>query len=316
MGQATVGDGEVRYGDGRVDGISGTAAYAMAADGTRIVRTALAFQGVDAFGQALEPGRVSLELDGDLLRANADLVAPGVRATLTAVGSVRDLDQPVALSATGTADVAWLLVLLPLLPDAAGAAGELDFTLTGRVAEPLQVAQAKDRLAAALVSRLTLDGTVGVQLRAAVRLRGALDPGRLAGLPEPLRAMLGGGVLQVQIGGADATPLGLRIGQAEDGVAVAVTTGPSLIPRCRASCTGGMRSQCARTYRSRAATAVRIPGCPGGSTGTPHAASLRAAQGATRSRAGPPCWLPGQPPPCHSGGSILHADRGSNFKAD
>ena len=30
------------------------------------------------------------------------------------------------------------------------------------------------------------------------------------------------------------------------------------------------------------------PGCPGGPTGTPHAASLRAAQGATRSRAGPP----------------------------
>ena len=29
------------------------------------------------------------------------------------------------------------------------------------------------------------------------------------------------------------------------------------------------------------------PGCPGGPTGTPHAASLRAAQGATRSRAGP-----------------------------
>ena len=47
------------------------------------------------------------------------------------------------------------------------------------------------------------------------------------------------------------------------------------------------------------------PGCPGGSTGTPHAASLRAAQGATRSRAGPPYWLPRQPPPCHSGGSIL-----------
>ena len=31
------------------------------------------------------------------------------------------------------------------------------------------------------------------------------------------------------------------------------------------------------------------PGCPGGPTGTPHAASLRVAQGATRSRAGPPC---------------------------
>ncbi len=30
------------------------------------------------------------------------------------------------------------------------------------------------------------------------------------------------------------------------------------------------------------------PGCPGGSTGTPRAASLRVAQGATRSRAGPP----------------------------
>ena len=30
------------------------------------------------------------------------------------------------------------------------------------------------------------------------------------------------------------------------------------------------------------------PGCPGGPTGTPHAASLRVAQGATRSRAGPP----------------------------
>ena len=57
------------------------------------------------------------------------------------------------------------------------------------------------------------------------------------------------------------------------------------------------------------------PGCPGGPTGTPHAASLRAAQGATRSRAGPPYWLPGQPPPCHSGGSILHADRGSILKA-
>ena len=44
------------------------------------------------------------------------------------------------------------------------------------------------------------------------------------------------------------------------------------------------------------------PGCPGGSTGTPHAASLRVAQGATRSRAGPPYGLPGQPPPCRSGG--------------
>ena len=42
--QATVGDGEVRYRDGRVDGISGTAAYAMAADGTRTVRTALVRQ--------------------------------------------------------------------------------------------------------------------------------------------------------------------------------------------------------------------------------------------------------------------------------
>ena len=31
------------------------------------------------------------------------------------------------------------------------------------------------------------------------------------------------------------------------------------------------------------------PGCPGGPTGTPHAASLRVAQSATRSRAGPPC---------------------------
>ena len=30
------------------------------------------------------------------------------------------------------------------------------------------------------------------------------------------------------------------------------------------------------------------PGCPGGSTGTPRAALLRVAQGATRSRAGPP----------------------------
>ena len=30
------------------------------------------------------------------------------------------------------------------------------------------------------------------------------------------------------------------------------------------------------------------PGCPGGPTGTPHAASLRVAQGATRSRASPP----------------------------
>ena len=58
------------------------------------------------------------------------------------------------------------------------------------------------------------------------------------------------------------------------------------------------------------------PACPGGPTGTPHAASLRAAQGATRSRAGPPYWLPGQPPPCHSGGSTLHADWGSVLKAD
>ena len=40
---------------------------------------------------------------------------------------------------------------------------------------------------------------------------------------------------------------------------------------------------------------------------TPHAASLRAAQGATRSRAGPPYWRPGQPPPCHSGGSSVDA---------
>lgn len=255
--QATVGDGELQYSDGRVDGISGTAAYVMAADGTRIVRTALSFQGVDAFGQALEPGRVSLELDGDLLRADADLVAPGVRATVAAVGSVRDLNQPVALSATGTADVARLLVLLPL-PGAVSAAGELDFALAGRVTEPLQVAQAKDRLVAALVPRLALDGTLGVQLRAAavpgwltdgevagriaisagggavdiaapdaVRLSGALDPGRLVGLPEPLRALLGG-VLQVQVGGADTTPLGLRIEQAEDGVAVAATTGVRL----------------------------------------------------------------------------------------
>ena len=30
------------------------------------------------------------------------------------------------------------------------------------------------------------------------------------------------------------------------------------------------------------------PGCPGGPTGTPHAASLRVSQSATRSRAGPP----------------------------
>ena len=58
------------------------------------------------------------------------------------------------------------------------------------------------------------------------------------------------------------------------------------------------------------------PGCPGGPTGTPYAASLRVAQGATRSRAGPPYWLPGQPPPCHSGGSTLHADWGSVLKAD
>ena len=46
------------------------------------------------------------------------------------------------------------------------------------------------------------------------------------------------------------------------------------------------------------------PGCPGGPTGTPHAASLRVTQGATRSRAGPPYWLPGQPPPCLSGGQF------------
>ena len=58
------------------------------------------------------------------------------------------------------------------------------------------------------------------------------------------------------------------------------------------------------------------PGCPGGPTGTPHAASLRVTRGATRSRAGPPYWLPGQPPPCRSGGSILHADWGSILKAD
>ena len=58
------------------------------------------------------------------------------------------------------------------------------------------------------------------------------------------------------------------------------------------------------------------PGCPGGPTGTPHAASLRVTRGATRSRAGPPYWLPGQPPPCRSGGSILHADWGSILNAD
>ena len=216
------------------------------------------FQGVDAFGQVLEPGRVSLELDGDLLSIDADLVAAGVRATLAAVGSVRDLDRPVALSVTGTADVARLLVLLPL-PGVASAAGELDFALAGRVTEPLQLVGAKDGLAAALLPRLALDGTVGVQLRAAtvpgwltdgeiagriaisaaggavdvtapvaVHLSGALDPGRLAGLPELLRALLGG-VLQVRIGGADMTHLGLRIEQAEDEVAVAVTTGVRLV---------------------------------------------------------------------------------------
>ena len=39
----------------------------------------------------------------------------------------------------------------------------------------------------------------------------------------------------------------------------------------------------------------RDPGCPGGSTGTSHAASLRVSQSATRSSAGPSYGLPGQP---------------------
>ena len=39
-----------------------------------------------------------------------------------------------------------------------------------------------------------------------------------------------------------------------------------------------------------------------GNRDPPRAASLRVAQGATRSRAGPPYGLPGQPPPCRSGG--------------
>ena len=43
------------------------------------------------------------------------------------------------------------------------------------------------------------------------------------------------------------------------------------------------------------------PACPVGQP-VPHAASLRAPQGATRSRSCPPYRLPGQPPPCHSGG--------------
>ena len=39
----------------------------------------------------------------------------------------------------------------------------------------------------------------------------------------------------------------------------------------------------------------RDHGCPGGSTGTSHAASLRVTQSATRSSAGPSYGLPGQP---------------------
>lgn len=256
----TIADGSARFADGRIDGVAGTVGYARAPRAKPTASAAITYSGVDAFGQVLEPGRLSLSLDGDDVRAEATLVAPGVRGTASAIGSLEDLARPLEIDLRGFVEAARLLPLLPV-PAGTAATGQIDFAIAGTVEpQPLirgggqpggQGGAAPIETLGALSASVRLAGSVGMDL-GAVSVPGWLDAGSLAGsfaltvgdgalellarnsvavagtfdaaraatVPPVLRPLLAGPVA-ITLAADGATPLSLRVSQSGSGLAVA-----------------------------------------------------------------------------------------------